>query len=271
MILQMQFTDDTGFVRTRYEGVDFRLLSPVIQSTGDDYATTCQIALNNDLDRAFFLSLRGPQRINLKLVADAPLNKPPIALPKIADVDCAQGSAVGSYRISVPDAHVPTDVTMFDFYVSSSSTPPDATTTPTAVNQPMLYESTGLAVGAYYAYVRPRDGERVGPWSDACEFPIQSAAPTNVRTQQFTNQVWLLWNNISGVASYEIYVVTDNPAGNVPDHATTPTLAGDLASPWNIISAMTRGEINYVWLRGRYNATRTTRWTPGWIAIFVPR
>jgi len=114
----------------------------------------------------------------------------------------------------------------WDIYYTTSSTVPDAGTTPTIANTTTKpYTITGLESGVtYHAYVRGNynNGEHYSDWSNACDFEVGCYTPTVVEAQASCNQAYFAWIPVGVETSWQ--VAFSEQQGFDPDNVTPETV-----------------------------------------------
>lgn len=114
----------------------------------------------------------------------------------------------------------------WDIYYTTSSTVPNAGTTPSVANTATKpYTITGLESGVtYHAYVRGNynNGEHYSDWSDVCDFEVGCYTPTISGSQATCNQVYFSWISVGAETAWQ--VAFSDQQGFDPDDVTPETV-----------------------------------------------
>lgn len=96
----------------------------------------------------------------------------------------------------------------WDIYYTTSSTIPNAGTTPSVANTSTKpYTITGLESGVtYHAYVRGNynNGEHYSDWSDVCEFEVGCYTPTIAESMATCNQACFSWIPVGAETAWQV-------------------------------------------------------------------
>ncbi len=114
----------------------------------------------------------------------------------------------------------------WDIYYTTSSTVPNAGTTPSVANTATKpYTITGLESGVtYHAYVRGNynNGEHYSDWSDVCDFEVGCYTPTISGSQATCNQAYFAWIPVGVETAWQ--VAFSDQQGFDPDDVTPETV-----------------------------------------------
>ena len=129
----------------------------------------------------------------------------------------------------------------WDLYYTTSSTIPDAGTTPSVANTTTKpYTISNLESGVtYYAYVRGNynNGEHYSNWSNACTFEVGCFTPIIAESMATCNQAYFSWMPVGQETSWQ--VAFSDQQGFDPDDVTPETVTMQYYYKENLTTGVT--------------------------------